>query len=112
MRWIHRDSLITCGHDGRVTNRPSQHWVTVQAVPVLVRPDPEGRDITACPNYGPTIKPCLHTLTVTVGYSTWVRVDRQPVVLSHLDGLTDGTPPGTVHHQVRDVRQGFLGADA
>ena len=23
MRWIHRDSLITCGHDGRVGNRPS-----------------------------------------------------------------------------------------
>ncbi|MEE3921615.1 hypothetical protein V2I01_35175 [Micromonospora sp. BRA006-A] len=111
MRWIHRDSLITCGHDGRVRNRPSQDWVTVQAVPVLVRPTRRTRH-HRLPQLRPDDQPCLHTLTVTVGYSTWVRVDRQPVVLSHLDGLTDGTPPGTVHHQVRDVRQRFLGADA
>ncbi|WP_433310868.1 hypothetical protein [Micromonospora chersina] len=112
MRWIHRDSLITCDHDGRVANRPSQRWVTVRGVPVLVEADPEGRDITACPNYGPTIKPCTKTLKVTVGYSAWLRVDGHRVVLSNLDGLTDGTPPGLVHHTVRDPRQTFLGADA
>lgn len=112
MRWIHRDSLVTCGHDGRVTNRATQRWLTVEGVPVLVATDPEGRDITACPNYGPTVKPCAKTLTVTAGYSTWLRVDGHRVVLSNLDGLTDGSPPGAVHHTVRDPRQRFLEADA
>jgi hypothetical protein len=111
MRWIHSDSVITCDHDGRVENRPSQQWVTVTGVPVLVDDDPEGRDIKACPNYGPTIKPCAKTVNVRVGYSDWLRVDGHRVVLSHLEGFTDGTPPGLVHHTVRDPRQRFLGAD-
>ncbi|MBM7488813.1 hypothetical protein JOD64_000035 [Micromonospora luteifusca] len=111
MRWIHRDSVITCDHDGRVENRPSRQWVTVTGVPVLVDDDPEGRTIVACPNYGPTIKPCTTTLTVRVGYSDWVRVDGHRVVLSHLEGFTNGTPPGLVKHTVRDPRQQFLGSD-
>ncbi|MFI5489710.1 hypothetical protein ACIBXA_16605 [Micromonospora echinaurantiaca] len=111
MRWIHRDSVIRCDHDGRVENRASQRWVTVTGVPVLVDADPEGRTITACPNYGPTIKPCARTLRVRIGYSDWLRIDGHRVVLSHLDGFTDGTPPGLVHHRVRDPRQRFLGAD-
>lgn len=112
MRWIHRDSMIRCDHDGRVTNRPSQGWVTIAGVPVLVAADPEGRDIVACPNYGPTIKPCAKTLRVTVGYSGWLRIGGRRVVLSHLDGLTDGTPPGLVHHTVADPRQTLVRADA
>jgi hypothetical protein len=111
MRWIHRDSLISCGHDGRVNNQASQQWVTVRGVPVLVDRDPEGRSITACPNYGATVKPCTTTRTVTVGYSAWLRVDGHRVVLDNLDGITDGTPPGQVHHSVRDPRQDFLEAD-
>ena len=112
MRWIHRQSVITCDHDGRVTNRASQGWLRVTGQPVLVDADPEGRDIVACPNYGPTIKPCVKTLSVTVGYSAWLRVDGHRVVLDNLDGLTDGTPPGLVHHRVRAARQDFLGADS
>ncbi|MET8309315.1 hypothetical protein [Micromonospora sp. NPDC005173] len=111
MRWIHRDSLITCDHDGRVENRPSQRWVTVTGVPVLVDDDPEGRKIIACPNYGPTIKPCTTTETLRVGYSEWLRVDGHRVVLDNLEGFTNGTPPNAVHHTVRDPRQRFLGAD-
>ncbi|MEH0934773.1 hypothetical protein [Micromonospora psammae] len=111
MRWIHLQSVITCDHDGRVTNRASQTWVTLTGVPVLVDHDPEGREIVACPNYGPTIKPCARTLPVRVGYSDWLRVDGHRIVLSHLDGLTDGTPPGLVHHRVRDPRQRLVEAD-
>ncbi|RIV41244.1 hypothetical protein [Micromonospora radicis] len=111
MRWIHRDSVIRCDHDGRVRNRPSQQWVTVAGVPALVADDPSGREIVACPNYGATVKPCAKTLAVRVGYSGWVRVDRRPVVLSHLAGFTDGSPPGQVSYRVRDPRQRFVGAD-
>lgn len=111
MEWIDEESVIKCDHDGRVTNRPSQRWVTIGGVPVLVEPDPPGREIVACPNFGPTIKPCAKTLKVAVGYSGFVRIDGREVVLSHLDGFTDGTPPGLVHYRVRDPRQHFVRAD-
>lgn len=111
MKWIIEESVIKCGHDGRIGNKASQHWVTIESVPVLVDHDPEGRQITACPNFGPTMKPCAKTLVVAKGYSTWIRIDDQRIVLSHLDGLTDGTVPGTVHYQVRDSAQDFVEAD-
>lgn len=111
MEWIHLESVIKCDHDGRVTNEASQQWVTIAGTPVLVATDPEERDIVACPNYGPTIKPCATTLTVAVGYSERVTIDGRAVVLSHLDGLTDGTPPGFVHYRVRDPRQRYVRAN-
>jgi hypothetical protein len=111
MLWIIEESVVKCDHDGRITNKPSQDWVTVQGVPVLVDHDPEGRSIVACPNYGPTIKPCAKTLKVVVGYSGHVRIDGSRLVMSSLDGLTEGTPPGTVHYRVRDPRQQFVQVD-
>jgi hypothetical protein len=111
MQWLSLESVVACDHDGRVTNVASQHWVTIEAVPVLVEIDPEGRNIVACPNYGPTIKPCVTTLKVLVGYSGLVRVDGKRTVLSNLDGWTDGTPPGLVHYRVRDPKQLLVGAD-
>jgi hypothetical protein len=111
MRWVTAKAVVKCAHDGTVQNIPSQRWVTVQGVPVLVEDDPEGRVISACPNYGPVIKPCVTTLKVATGYSTRVRIDDAPVVLSTLDGLTDGTPPGTVHYTCRDPAQKLVEAD-
>jgi hypothetical protein len=111
MEWLRLDSVVKCEHDGRVRNEASQDWVTIEGVPVLVDADPEGRTIVACPNYGPTIKPCAKTLEVRVGYSDLIRVDDKRVVLSNLDGLTDGTPPGFVHYTLRDPRQRFVRAD-
>lgn len=111
MEWLRLDSVVKCEHDGRVANEASQSWVTVGGVPVLVEADPEGRSIAACPNYGPVVKPCAKTLKVRVGYSALVRVDGKPAVLSNLDGLTDGTPPGLVHYTLRDARQRFVRAD-
>ena len=52
------------------------------------------------------------TLVVAVGYSTWIRIGGKRVVLSNLDGLTDGTVPGTVHYQVRDPWQSYTRADS
>jgi hypothetical protein len=57
------------------------------------------------------MKPCAKTLVVKQGYSTWVMIDNRHIVLSHLDGLTDGTVPGTVHYQVRDPGQQFVEVD-
>jgi hypothetical protein len=105
MEWLTESSTIRCGHDGKVVALASQHWVKAGGVAVLVAEDPKDRAITGCPNIGPTMKPCTLTLTVTAGYSTLVRIGGHAVVLSNLDGLTDGTVPGTVHHQVRATNQ-------
>jgi hypothetical protein len=86
----------------------SQHWVKVAGAAVLVANDPQGRTITTCPNIGPTVKPCTVTLAVSAGYSGLVRVGGRAVVLSNLDGLTDGTVPGTVHYLVRAANQYFV----
>jgi hypothetical protein len=104
-------ATIHCGHDGRVENQASQHWVRVRDAPVLVDNDPQGRTINGCPNFGPTQKPCTNTLVVDVGYSTWVRIGGKRVVLSNLDGLTDGTLPGTIHYLVRDPWQSYVRVD-
>jgi hypothetical protein len=111
MEWITVESLIKCGHDGRVVNVPRQSWVRVGGAAALVEDDPTGRSILGCPNYGPTMKPCTKTLQVSRGYSSWLRVDGHRVVLSNLDGLTDGTVPGTVHYTVGDPMQRYVRAD-
>ncbi len=77
-----------------------------------VATDPEGLSIVACPNYGPTIKPCAKTLKVATGYSGYIKIDGHATVLDNLDGLTDGTPPGLVHYKVRDPKQTYVRADA
>src|SRR5262245_1036313 len=111
MELVTASAVVLCGHDGRVESVPRQRWVRAGSAPVLVDSDPEGRAITACPNVGPTMKPCAKTLRVAKGYSAWLRVDGNRIVLSNLDGLTDGTLPGTVHYTVRDPGQQFVRAD-
>jgi hypothetical protein len=105
-------AVVRCGHDGRVQNLASQHWVRIGGAEVLVDDDPQRRPITACPNIGPTMKPCTTTLAVETGYSRWMRIGGAAVVLSDLDGLTDGTVPGTVHYTLRDPGQSLVAADA
>lgn len=111
MNWITERALIACGHDGRVVNVPGQSWVRVSGALVLVDPDPESRKILGCPNAGLTIKPCSETLRVIEGYSPWLAIDGRRIVLSNLDGLTDGTVPGTVHYTVRDPGHEYVGSD-
>src|SRR5690348_14135847 len=111
VRWLTLNSVVVCDHSGRVTNQAGQSWVTIAGVPVLVEADPVGRGIVACPNYGPMVKPCGKTLEVAVGYSALIRVDGHRTVLDNLSGLTDGTPPGSIHYTVRDPNQTLVGAD-
>ncbi|WP_432826871.1 hypothetical protein [Dactylosporangium sp. CA-092794] len=111
MKVVNLAADVRCGHDGRVGNVASQHWVRIGGSEVLVAADPEGRTLAGCPNVGPTVKPCTTTLAVAAGYSGWVRVGGAAVVLSNLDGLTDGTVPGTVHYTVRDPGQTHVSVD-
>ncbi|GAA2396133.1 hypothetical protein [Dactylosporangium salmoneum] len=112
MKVVTKDATVRCGHDGRVLNNPSQHWVRIGGGEVLVDNDPEARKIMACPNIGPTMKPCTTTLAVISGYSSWVRIGGKAVVMSDMDGLTDGTVPGTVHYTVREPGQTFVAVNA
>jgi hypothetical protein len=113
MLLLTEDAGIFCKHVlGKIANEPSQSFVTVAGRPVLVEPDPIGRTIKGCPNTGPTIKPCGTTLSVTAGYSTFIRIDGHAVCLDTLVGLTDGTPPGVVEYTVRSAGQTFVSGAA
>jgi hypothetical protein len=102
MKLLSEDALLVCKHAlGVVKNVPSQALVTINKRRVLVDADPEGRTIVGCPNVGIAIKPCACTLTVQVGYSTFVRIKGRSVCLDTVSGLTDGTPPGTVLYVVK-----------
>lgn len=104
---------FACLHKGVVRNKPSQDWVTIEKDSVLVKNDPEGRDIDRCPNRGPHgIKPCLKTLKVNVGYSAFISIDGHAVSLDNTWGFTDGTPPGLVKYNVVDPAQRFVSGAA
>jgi hypothetical protein len=102
------DAKLICGHSGHVQNTAQQSLVTIEDRPVLVDNDPEGRPIKACPNYGALIKPCVRTLAVKHGYSDLIEIEGHRVCLDTIEGLTDGTPPGTVHYLVRSPGQDFV----
>jgi hypothetical protein len=102
MKILSEDALLVCKHAlGVVRNAPSQALVTINHRRILVDADPENRPIVGCPNVGMAIKPCACTLKVQAGYSTLVRINGRRVCLDTIDGLTDGTPPGMVHYEVK-----------
>ena len=106
-------AVLCCDHvSGLVGLAPTQEWVRVCGIPLLVRDNPERRPITGCPNYGATIKPCLTTLAVQAGYSSFIRIGGHEACLDTVTGLTDGTPPGIVTYKVRSAGQRLVGASA
>lgn len=109
MLFLIEDARLVCKHEmGKVNIVPTQDLVTVNQRRVLVESDPEGRPISGCPNIGPTIKPCTNTLVVKDGYSDLLWIDGRRVCLDTVNGLTDGTPPGTVKYIVRDPGQSLV----
>lgn len=113
MEWLTEDADLRCAHElGRVAIVPTQSWVRINERKVLVDSNPEGRSISGCPNYGPTIKPCTTTLAVQIGYSSFIYIDGKSVCLESVTGLTDGTPPGSVQYTVRSSGQGLVRGDA
>ena len=104
---------LACDHGGATTiERAGQALVRIEGKRVLVRDDPKGEKIRGCPNVGATIKPCTITLPETRGDSTLVRIERNPVCLDTVEGLTDGTPPGVVKYRVRRPGQEFVSEES
>lgn len=109
MLLLTEDAALICKHRlGKVDIAPSQDWVRIDGRRVLVEDDPENRGVSGCPNYGPTIKPCTHTLRVKQGYSDLLRIGGKRACLDAVSGLTDGTPPGTVDYVVRAPGQDWI----
>jgi hypothetical protein len=109
MLWLTEDAKVVCAHElGQVNNAPTQNITTVEGRRVLVAKNPEGKSIRGCPNVGAAIRPCLTTLAVQKGYSTWITVDGQSICLDTLSGLTDGTPPATVLYKCRHAGQSIV----
>jgi hypothetical protein len=105
-----KDAYFLCEHEGRADPEARQSFVRIDDVPVLVYGDPVGRTIRNCKNYNPPagIKPCVTTLKVDKGYSAFVRISGQPICLSSVEGLTDGTPPAQVHYSVHRSGQDWV----
>ncbi len=113
MKPITETAVLCCDHQaGIVAIAASQGLVRINGLRVLVEGDPIGKGIAGCPNLGPTIKPCTSTTSVTAGYSSLVSIDGRKICLDTTEGLTDGTPPGTVKYSVRAPGQGLVGCDA
>jgi hypothetical protein len=113
MKLLTSAAVLVCDHvSGIVGLAPTQEWVRVGGVPLLVRDNPERRTITGCTNYGATIKPCVTTLAAQAGYSTFVRIGGCDACLDTVTGLTDGTPPGIVKYAVRNPGQHWVGASS
>lgn len=113
MKLLTSAAVLVCDHvSGIVGLVPTQEWVRVSGVPLLVRDNPERRTITGCPNYGATIKPCVTTLAVQQGYSCFIKIGGHEACLDTVTGLTDGTPPGIVKYAVRNPGQQLVGASA
>jgi hypothetical protein len=109
MLLLNEDARLVCIHPGgEVTLNPRQSWVTIGQRRVLVATDPQGCAITKCANVAYPNKPCLNTLAVETGYSSFIRIDGRPVCLETVTGLTDGTVMGTVKYSVASAGQRFV----
>ncbi len=113
MKILTMRAKLTCKHvTGLVRQDNIQDYVHISGSALLVQGDPEFKRIDFCPNIGLNIKPCLLSLVVEKGYSSFIHISGRPVCLDILVGLTDGTVPGTVEYQVRDPGQHFVSAVA
>ena len=110
MKLLTTEAVLRCTHKTGVVELepPTQSFVTIVGVPVLVKSDPEGCKIKGCPNSVTPMKACLKTLAVEVGYSDLLYIDDRQVCLDNLSGKTDGTPPGMPQYVVATPGQDFV----
>ena len=95
-----KKAVFTCDHGAPALPGQRQNFVRIGGASILVEGDPVGRNISGCPNLAPPMKPCVTTLKVGPGYSSWIKIDGSRICLSSVEGFTDGTPPGVVRYSV------------
>ncbi len=111
MEFLTEKARLSCAHGGGVEIQAHQELVKIDGDRVLVEPYSLGVGISGCPNVGVGIKPCTNTVTVTesVSYSRFIRIEGKRVCLVGTSGLTNGTPPGTVKYNVLSPGQSYVG---
>jgi hypothetical protein len=82
-------AVLVCPHGGPLTVRASQHRLTVDGQPALVRADLFAATI-ACPNQAPK---CTSVLSVDAGLAASLRVSDEPVALQTVRGSTNAGSP-------------------
>lgn len=109
MLFLTEDAKLKCTHGGQLKLEPVQDLVHINGRKVLIKPDPENREIDWCTNTNFTnIKPCKKTEEVRTGYSELLRVGGKPVCLDSVKGFTNGTPPRSIDYVVREPGQDFV----
>jgi hypothetical protein len=103
-------SVLRCAHMGVVDIEPSQEWVRVEDVPLLIEPDPKDRPIHRCPQATPTTPPCTRTVAVNEGtsYSAFVRIDDHRVCLGSTTGLTNWSKLAIIPFAVSSPEQDLV----
>jgi hypothetical protein len=81
-------STVKCAHEGKLAAKASQHALTVDGSPVLVRGDLltgriGGCTLTSAPG------PCVQITAIAAGASTTLMVGDQPVMLATAKGSTN-----------------------
>ena len=89
---LSRQSTIECDHGGKL--------VLPEGDAPLSANDVLQASIAACPNEGPTVRPCQEIASITGGKAQLLADDGSPCLLDSLSGLTDGFPPGSVRFRV------------
>lgn len=114
MKLLTLNARLVCKHLTGVVKVivSQQDFVCIAGQPVLVEGDSTFRFIVGCPNRGATIKPCALTTGVESGLSTFIHIQGRSVCLDTLTGLTDGTPPGTIHYVVEYPGQDFVSEES
>jgi hypothetical protein len=111
---ITKNAMLACAHETGIVliNPVKQEYVKISGAPILIKPDPAGKNILGCSNFNPPtgIKQCMKTLPVMDGLSSFIKINGEFVCLQPTTGLTDGTPPGAVPYNVKAPGQGFVKA--
>jgi hypothetical protein len=112
MLWLTQDATLVCDHGGRVGIAPTQTLVRIKDPTGAGEAQPAvAADLGLSERQsGHRHRPCLTTLVVKQGYSTFVTIGGRAVCLDTVTGLTDGSPPGTVNYRVVDPGQRLVAA--
>lgn len=102
---------VRCSHGmGYAKPRSSRAFLKFDGRAALVARDLAWNPISLCPNYGPTVKPCMNTLPLAAGFSSFVFANGAPLAFDGAKGPTDGVPPGVTSYGVRAPGQTLVRA--
>src|SRR5205085_2673419 len=95
--YLNHRAMLQCTHGGQVMLIPPPlRSLYVMQSPVLTDMDLMKAMIIGCPQIGPGLKPCLKITMILMGRSLQIHVDGETPILSSLQAMTEGVPPGMV----------------